>query len=153
MHITLEQLNKKSDEYKKFKDQQQTKANAFNKQHIFYIYANTDDSFQEQVEQLGCNIDDIADLGAGAYCSKKDYEKVNNFLDELVAETQSYITDADNFYGAFYYELWNHEYYISMDKDAVAGALGLDASDIINKYPLVDKVIEFYIVEFERLNL
>lgn len=154
MEITKANLELKSDDYKNFKDQQEKKTNEFTKKYMFFIFAFSENEFQKELDKLGYKKNDIINVGAGGYCLKQNYDLVNEYLDKIVDEKMQYIHKSnENFYGALYYELWNNEYYLSYDNKAVARALGIDASEIVAKYPKANDVVKIYTNEFEKLNL
>lgn len=149
----LEKLEEKSGEYKKFIENQEKKSNNFINEHIFYIFSSDEESFNDELASKNLTIDDIIDAGAGAYYKKDDKESIDKFFDELYDTKKNYLNDKDNFYGALYYELWNHEYYFNADNDAIGVALCIDPKDIMTKYPDANDVVDIYLREFKKLNL
>lgn len=151
MQITLENLQRKSKDYREYKANQEKPTNDIIKQYIFFIFANNEQEFNQQLQEKGLTKDEITSYGAGGgYCKKKDKPVLDAYFEKLEQDKQQYLMDQDNFYGALYYELWNYEYYYNADNDAVAGALGIDASDVLNKYPASNDVINIYVNEFEK---
>ena len=149
MQITLENLRVKSNDYSKYKNDKEKPVNDFIDKYIFFIFASDEQDFNRQLQEKGLTADEVINY-SGGYCKKKDKSIIDAFFDELENDKAMYLADADNFYGALYYELWNYEYYYNADNDAIAGALGLDASDVLSKYPKANEVIDIYINEFEK---
>ena len=152
-NITLQLLEDKSNDYKEFKEDQQERFNQFSKDHLIIIYTFSPVEFEKRLyQEYNLKVDDIQELTAGIYYRIEDKELVYNFLEGSADEKSQYMKDANNFYGGLYYELWNHEYYLSADNTAVFDALGIDKEDLIN-YPGANEVLRIYNKEFERLNV
>ena len=80
-------------------------------------YAFGEEQFRDMLEKLECGEDDIAPVGPGAYCRLEDVHSLRAMLDRQAAELNAALKDPGFAFGAFLYEMDNHEYAINWQGD------------------------------------
>ena len=104
------------------------------------IFAFSNKQFEEGMKKLGLKITDtdkIYKLGdTGGYYRKVDAEKLHEMFKRHNYEMKEAMKNEEFAYGAFDYELANHEYVITYSLEDTLNALGLTLEEVHN-----DKVL------------
>lgn len=83
-----------------------------------FIFAFSDRQLEEALAKRGMTTSDLereplVPLGGGCYCLKSELPRINDTMAAMQAELDTAMNDYDFAYGAFLYELGNHEYHIN----------------------------------------
>lgn len=97
---------------------------------IFFAY--TKEKFERELEKRGVTEKDIYRAGTGAFYLKSDAELIQKTIECFDDEFKKAMQDDDFLYSAFYYELANHEFFITGDPIDALDALCLKIEDVEN---------------------
>ena len=81
------------------------------------MYAFSDEQFEKGLAEFGCTIEEVVSIGYGGFMPKADVPRLKAYLDQSSAEEAEAMKDAEFAYGAFLYEIGNHEYHINWQSD------------------------------------
>lgn len=113
--------------YTEFKDMLENKVNDLP---MFYAFSN--EQLDNALVDMGLSLKDmkgneIARLGYGAYCLKRDLDSILSELDAVDDAKREFIDDYEHAYDAFMHEMGNHEYHINCKGDwEVLSCFGLN---------------------------
>lgn len=110
--------------YIEFKKQQYEKLN-----NLPIFYAFNKEQFEKGMAEKGVKLEDVFDMGAGAYCDKKNVK----LIDEAFDSSKILVKLLENtkfFEEALKYELWNHEFSYTGDPRDAMEVLSITKDDI-----------------------
>ena len=114
--------------YKEFKEKKQRE---FNSLPLMFAFSNK--QFEEGKKKLGVKDDnELYSIGGGGFIKKVDAPLLDEMVDRHNREYKELIQDDEFLYSAFYYELGNHEYCITLDPTDTLEALCLTAEEVEN---------------------
>lgn len=140
--------------YLDLKKENQKKFDEFAKNNIYWIFAFSDNQFNEELKKLNLNREDIASIGAGGFIKKCNVKAYNELSKSLVNEIDQIKDNDEELKKAFIYELANHEYCITYDLDDTLEALSLTRQDLQNEIRLaliMNEAIKDYLSNSENL--
>ena len=98
-------------DYRKFKERTQ---NEFNSLPLMFAFSNK--QFEEGKKKLGVKDDkELYSIGGGGFIRKVDAHLLDEMVDRHNREYEELMQDDNFVYSAFYYELGNHEFCITLD--------------------------------------
>ena len=105
--------------YKEMTERHQNEYNEFSKGKIIYIFAFSDEDFNNQLAEKGLTVKDISSIGGGAFLIKNKASEIKEFFkrqkEELKAAIKADTTGKGFIKDMFYYELADHEYLYTYD--------------------------------------
>ena len=114
--------------YREFKEKWSSKFSEI--KGIFWAFSQ--EQFAEGMEKIGAeSTSDIYDIGSGGFILKSEYEAIPKFWEDREAEFNDMMQIPEFAFSAFDYELANHEYCYSMDKEDALASLGLTMKDVL----------------------
>ena len=114
--------------YKEFKEKKQRE---FNSLPLMFAFSNK--QFEEGKKKLGVKDDnELYSIGGGGFIKKVDAPLLDEMVDRHNREYKELIQDDEFLYSAFYYELGNHEYCITLDPEDALDALWLTVEEMEN---------------------
>lgn len=116
--------------YHEMKEHQQKEFNAFP-----LAFAFNEDQFEQGMNRLGLDVsetDKVYGIGAGGFMRKSDSEAFHEMLDRLHKETHDAFMNNGQEWAekAFYYELTNHEYCITLDTEPALYDCGFSLDEV-----------------------
>lgn len=132
--------------YTELKQENQNKINNFP---IFYAF--NDEQLKQGLEKLNTTIENITSIGYGGFIRKSDKEAFKNMFDDIEQEQKELMKDDDFVIDMFLYEMGNHEYCITYDKEEVLNACDIskiEYKENVRLQKLFNKAHEQY---FERI--
>lgn len=106
-------------------------------------FAFSDEQFEKQLEKLNAEPKDLVSIGLGGFILKS---KQNEFMEIIEDETISnqIKNDDELLYQAIFYELGNHEYIISIDREEAKKTIfaNLDLTEEELKNERISKIIK-----------
>lgn len=119
--------------YTEFKDMLQNKVNDLP---MFYAFSN--EQLDNALDDMGLSLKDMKGnklirMGFGAFCLKRDLDSILSELNAVDDAKREFIEDYEQAYGAFMYEMGNHECHINYDGDW----------DVLSCFGLNDNVCEY----------
>lgn len=139
--------------YKEFKEKQAEEFNEFSKDNIIIILESTKEKALAKLEEEGLTVEDIVNLGAGAYLKKEAVPEYEALIEKQSKEEHEYILA--NVYEAVNYTCWNYEIEISLSytySDVPTKLLGLTAEEIEANKEEINRAFKDYRKEFYELN-
>ena len=98
-------------DYREFKERTQ---NEFNSLPLMFAFSNK--QFEEGKKKLGVKDDkELYSIGGGGFIKKTDASLLDEMIDRHNKEYEQLMQDDEFAYSAFYYELGNHEFCITLD--------------------------------------
>ena len=122
--------------YREFKEKQAEEFNEFSKDNIIIILESTKEKALAKLEEEGLTVEDIVNLGAGAYLKKEAVPEYEALVEKQAKEYHEYLLA--NVYEAVNYELWNYETEISLSysyNDVLTKIVGLSEEEIAANKP------------------
>ena len=113
-----------------YKDMLERHEKEFEQLPIFFAYTN--EKFKRELEKRGATEDDVYRAGTGCFYLKSDADLIQNAVERFDAEFEKAMQNDDFMYGAFYYELANHEFFITGDPIDALDALHLTIKEVEN---------------------
>lgn len=98
--------------YVQMRDRHQKEVNAFPMRFAF-----GEEQFRKGLEELGVTEDEVVGIGAGGFIRKADKDDYIAMGERIAGELEEAMKDPEFAYGAFYYEMGNHEYHINWQGD------------------------------------
>ena len=113
-------------DYREFKERTQKE---FNTLPLMFAFSN--EQFEEGKKKL-CVKDDkeLVSIGGGGFIKKVDAHLLDEMINRHNKEYKELMQDDEFLYSAFYYELGNHEYCITLDPEDTLEALCLTAEEV-----------------------
>lgn len=112
--------------YKKFKEQKQKELNELP---IMFAFSNK--SFEEMKNKLGItNNNELYLIGNGGFIRKSDVHLLEEMMIRHDKEYEKLVQNDEFLYDAFYYELSNHEYCVTLDPTDALKALDFTVEEI-----------------------
>ena len=113
-------------DYREFKERKQKE---FNTLPLMYAFSN--EQFEEGKKKL-CVKDDkeLVRIGGGGFIKKVDAHLLDEMINRHNKEYEELMQNDEFVYSAFYYELGNHEYCITLDPEDTLEALCLTAEEV-----------------------
>lgn len=139
--------------YKEFREKQAEEFNEFSKDNIIIILESTKEKALAKLESEGLTVEDIVNLGAGAYLKKEAVPEYEALIEKQAKEEHEYILA--NVYEAVNYTCWNYEIEISLSytySDVPTKLLGLTAEEIEANKEEINRAFKDYRKEFYELN-
>jgi len=139
--------------YREFKEKQAEEFNEFSKDNIIIILESTKEKALAKLEAEGLTVEDIVNLGAGAYLKKEAVPEYEALVEKQSKEEHEYILA--NVYEAVNYTCWNYEIEISLSytyNDVPTKLLGLTAEEIEANKEEINRAFKDYRKEFYELN-
>ena len=114
--------------YKEFKERKQKE---FNTLPLMFAFSN--EQFEEGKKKL-CVKDDkeLVSIGGGGFIKKTDVPLLDKMIDRHNKEYEELMQNDEFVYSAFYYELANHEFCITLDPEDTLEALCLTVEEMEN---------------------
>lgn len=98
-------------DYREFKERTQ---NEFNSLPLMFAFSNK--QFEEGKAKLGVKDDkELISIGGGGFIKKVDVHLLDEMIDRHNKEYEELMQNDEFVYSAFYYELSNHEFCITLD--------------------------------------
>ena len=98
-------------DYREFKERTQ---NEFNSLPLMFAFSNK--QFEEGKAKLGVKDDkELTSIGGGGFIKKVDVHLLDEMIDRHNKEYEELMQNDEFVYSAFYYELSNHEFCITLD--------------------------------------
>ena len=118
------------------------------------FFAFNDNQFEEGKQKIGISDNkELLSIGMGGYIRKADRELFTNVLKKRKDSMKEFLKDNTNLKEAFYYELNNHEYYITRDISDTLSALDLDYEELsIEQKEILQQAINEYIIACNEVN-
>ena len=114
--------------YREFKEKTQKEFNT-----LPLIFAFSKKQFEEGKAKLGVKDDqELYFIGGGGYIQKTDVHLLDEMIDRHNKEFEQLMQDDEFAYSAFYYELGNHEFCITLDPEDTLDALCLSVEEVKN---------------------
>ena len=125
-------------DYREFKERTQ---NEFNSLPLMFAFSNN--QFEEGKAKLGVKDNqELYSIGGGGFIRKVDAPLLDEMTDRHNREYYELMKD-DNFaYSAFYYELGNHEFCITLDPTDTLAALCLTVEEMRDNLRLMKLYLE-----------
>lgn len=124
-----------ANEYRLMKERQQREYNEFSAKNTFFAFS--DKQFDEGMQKLGLEPTDTSEIysiGAGGYILRTESKAMNELFEKFENELREAINadeSGDGFiYDMFRYELANHEYCITFEKEDAINATGLTEDEV-----------------------
>ena len=139
--------------YREFKEKQAEEFNVFSKDNIIIILESTKEKALAKLTEEGLTVEDIVNLGAGAYLKKEAVPEYEALIEKQAKEEHEYILA--NVYEAVNYTCWNYEIEISLSytySDVPTKLLGLTAEEIEANKEEINRAFKDYRKEFYELN-
>lgn len=136
--------------YRELREKHQQEVNAFP-----FMFAFSDEQFKNGMEKLGLKEDEtdkIYSIGGGGYILKTSAPAMHDMFDRHRREMEEAMNDDTFAYGAFLYELGNHEFCITYDWEPTLEALGMTVEDVLKDERLngiFKKARHDYLEEYE----
>lgn len=116
--------------YRQMKERQQKEFNAFP-----LAFAFNEDQFEQGMNRLGLDVsetDKVIGIGAGGFMRKSDESAFDAILERFDKETHDAFMNNDSAWAekAFYWELANHEYCITLDTEPALTACGMTLDEV-----------------------
>ena len=103
--------------------------NEFNSLPLMFAFTNK--QFEEGKAKLGVKDDkELYSIGAGGFIKKVDAHLLDEMIDRHNKEYEELMQNDEFAYSAFYYELGNHEFCITLDPEDTLEALCLTAEEV-----------------------
>lgn len=111
--------------YQELREKQQAEFNDFP---CFYAFSNG--QFEEGLRKLGATEKELYRGPGGMFYRKTEGPRLKEMFCRFEQELLAGFKDDAFLYDAFYYELANHEYCITLDPEDTFDALGLSVSEV-----------------------
>ena len=112
--------------YREFKEKKQSE---FNSLPLMFAFSN--EQFEEGKKKLDVKDDqELISIGGGGFIRKADTPLLDEMIDRHNREYEELMQDDEFVYSAFYYELGNHEYCITLDPEDALDALCLTVEEM-----------------------
>lgn len=134
-------MNTTIETYQELKQRHQKEVNDF--EHIFFAFDTK--QFNEGMAKIGLNPEDkklIVSIGMGGFILKSKAQEFKDIFKRHDKERKQRLKDEKVLIEGLVYELGNHEYCYSWDKERVCNALGLTESEIPES--ILNKAIKIY---------
>ena len=107
------------------------------------MFAFSNEQFEEGKKKL-CVKDDkeLVSIGGGGFIKKTDIPLLDKMIDRHNKEYEELMQNDEFVYSAFYYELGNHEFCITLDPEDTLEALCLTAEEMENDQRLMKIFLE-----------
>ena len=116
--------------YQEMKQRYQSEVNAFP---LGFCFSNK--QFEEMMNKWSLTVNDtdkILSIGAGGYIRKSDREAFSEMLERQDRELKELKQSQKNVYDMFVEEMFDLEYGLTWDKEAVLDTLGISYEDFAN---------------------
>ena len=115
-------------DYREFKERTQ---NEFNSLPLMFAFSNK--QFEEGKKKLGVKDNqELYSIGGGGFIRKIDAPLLDEMTDRHNKEYEELMQNDEFAYSAFYYELGNHEFCITLDPEDTLDALCLTVEEVKN---------------------
>lgn len=118
--------------YLQFKNNKQEKINNFN-----IMYAFDKQQFENGLERLGVNSNEVVSIGGGGYIRKSDIQAFKEMFEDFKNEHNENMKNDDYVYHMFKYEMANNEYIMTYNDYEV-----LSTCDIEKELFMTDKRLQ-----------
>ena len=124
--------------YREFKEKKQSE---FNSLPLMFAFSNK--QFEEGKAKLGVKDDkELVSIGGGGFIKKVDAHLLDEMINRHNKEYEELMQNDEFAYSAFYYELGNHEYCITLDPEDTLEALCLTVEEMENDPRLMKLFLE-----------
>lgn len=119
---------------------------------MFFAFNTT--QFEEGKQKIGVTDNkDLLSIGMGGYIRKSDKELFTHILKKRKNSMKEFLKDNTNLKEAFYYELNNHEYYITRDISDTMSSLELEYEKLsIEQKDILQQTINEYLAACNEVN-
>ena len=112
--------------YREFKEKKQSE---FNSLPLMFAFSN--EQFEEGKKKLDVKDDqELISIGGGGFIKKTDVPLLDKMIDRHNKEYEELMQNDEFVYSAFYYELGNHEFCITLDPEDTLEALCLTVEEM-----------------------
>lgn len=124
--------------YREFKEKKQSE---FNSLPLMFAFSN--EQFEEGKKKLGVKDDkELVSIGGGGFIKKVDAHLLDEMINRHNKEYEELMQNDEFVYSAFYYELGNHEFCITLDQTDTLEALCLTVEEMENDPRLMKLFLE-----------
>ena len=136
-------------DYMELKEKHEREFDEFAEKNMFFAFSN--EQLEEGLEKLNTTTEGIYSVGAGGFVLKSKSKDLHNLMDKFKEELSKHMENKEFAYGAFKYELANHEYVYTGDNTEILDLFdlchdGLKEKNLIETY---NKAVTDYLNEVE----